>query len=383
MSKRNPVFEKTKQCGEVKGLNKKDRTIEAIVSKKVVDRDSEVLIPTGCKKRLKNFMKNPVLLWAHNPTEPPIGKWVDIKVTEDQVEGVVQFLPEGKSKRADEVWAAYEFGALKAFSVGFRAWEVSDEPVLEGQKGVTITDWEIYEISAVPVPSNPEALVKTVKLLEKENPSCLKVEKEILVSVPSRQQILQQAIDIIQDIQVASKTGESISDMERYLYDKIATLLLPRQPQEEFDWLDTVESLRKEVKKLAEVTKTPSGDTGLPLAPEGTSWDAGRARKNVAKWASSDGSGDSSKINWTKYSKAFFWKDPENSNIQGGYKLPFADVVDGTLKAVWKGVAASMAALLGARGGVDIPSSERKAVYNKIASYYKRFDKEPPEFKDL
>ena len=41
-----------------------------------------------------------------------------------------------------------------------------------------------------------------------------------------------------------------------------------------------------------------------------------------------------------------------------------------------------MAALLGARGGVDIPEDERRAVYNHIVRYYEKFDKEPPEFRE-
>jgi hypothetical protein len=41
-----------------------------------------------------------------------------------------------------------------------------------------------------------------------------------------------------------------------------------------------------------------------------------------------------------------------------------------------------MAALLGARGEVDIPEDERRAVYNHIARYYEKFDKEPPEFRE-
>jgi len=37
------------------------------------------------------------------------------------------------------------------------------------------------------------------------------------------------------------------------------------------------------------------------------------------------------------------------------------------------------AALLGARGGVDIPSGDKRAVYNHLAAHYKEFDKVPPK----
>jgi len=60
--------------------------------------------------------------------------------------------------------------------------------------------------------------------------------------------------------------------------------------------------------------------------------------------------------------------------------LPFAEVVDGELKAVWGAVKAIMGVLNGGRGGVDIPEDDKKSVYNQVAKYYKKFDEEAPEF---
>lgn len=51
--------------------------------------------------------------------------------------------------------------------------------------------------------------------------------------------------------------------------------------------------------------------------------------------------------------------------------------------AVWRGVTAAMAALMGARGGVDIPDSDRRDVYDHLARHYRQFDREPPDFKFL
>ncbi|MHC1602348.1 MAG: hypothetical protein ACXQS4_03865, partial [Methermicoccaceae archaeon] len=44
-----------------------------------------------------------------------------------------------------------------------------------------------------------------------------------------------------------------------------------------------------------------------------------------------------------------------------------------------RGLFAAMAALQGARGGVDIPAGERKAVYNHLAAHYADLELEPPE----
>ena len=66
----------------------------------------------------------------------------------------------------------------------------------------------------------------------------------------------------------------------------------------------------------------------------------------------------------------------------GSLKLPHHKPSrSGVGPAVWRGVAAAMAALLGARGGVDIPDRDRRSVYEHLAKHYRQFEKEPPNFK--
>ena len=103
-----------------------------------------------------------------------------------------------------------------------------------------------------------------------------------------------------------------------------------------------------------------------PKAPEDASWDAAAEIKAASV--------DDLKIMCT-------WYDKENADNKSSYKLPHHTAKGH--KVVWKGVAAAMAALLGARGGVAIPSADRKGVYNHLVKHYKEFDKEPPDFKEL
>ncbi|MEM2126272.1 MAG: phage protease [Candidatus Methanosuratincola sp.] len=94
------------------------------------------------------------------------------------------------------------------------------------------------------------------------------------------------------------------------------------------------------------------------------------------------------KYGWEGLAKCCAYVDTENfergesgwPENKSAYKLPFAKIKGDRLTIFWSGVRAAMAALLGARGGVDIPRDEKKRVYNKLASLYKKFDKEPPEF---
>lgn len=123
-------------------------------------------------------------------------------------------------------------------------------------------------------------------------------------------------------------------------------------------------------------TKAAVPYTDHGTAPEDEAWDA--AKVEAAVWG--DGT------NQKKYAEIHAWYDGSANDededglpdIKGAYKLPHHNA---DLKANWKGVAAAIGALLGARGGVDIPDGDRKAVYDHLAKHYAEFEKEPPEFK--
>jgi len=110
-----------------------------------------------------------------------------------------------------------------------------------------------------------------------------------------------------------------------------------------------------------------------PKAPMGESWNAGVELKKASG-------------NATRLRKMHAWVDTSDKehfdpSERKWYKLPHHKG-DGNQAVVWRGVAAAMAALFGARGGVKIPSNDRKGVYTHLARHYKQFGKEPPEFKE-
>lgn len=113
-----------------------------------------------------------------------------------------------------------------------------------------------------------------------------------------------------------------------------------------------------------------SGNTDLPLAPEDTAWGWDTETANEVLGDPPD---------WERYGMAHLWMDTAAPERRASYKLPFAKMVNGELHIVFRGVAAAMGALNGARGGVDIPASDRADVYERITALYQRFDKEPPE----
>lgn len=93
-----------------------------------------------------------------------------------------------------------------------------------------------------------------------------------------------------------------------------------------------------------------------------------------------DGPGEIAKAEVEDLKLMCAWFDDDEADTKSAYKLPHHKAEAGH-PAVWRGVAAAMASLLGARGGADIPDEDKKGVYNHLVKHYREFDKEPPEFK--
>ena len=186
----NNVYKVLENC-EVKKVG--ERKYEFIASTADQDRDGEVIDVAGWD--LKNFKKNPVIMFAHDYRTLPIGKATKIGVRDGKLMNVVEFPPEGTYEFADTVQRLVDAGYLKTESVGFipKKWEDGDG----GEKAPrrTYTKQELLEISIVPVPSNPNALMNAVKegvitqkqfksiteLEEKETPKPAKTSQEQII----------------------------------------------------------------------------------------------------------------------------------------------------------------------------------------------------------
>jgi hypothetical protein len=121
-----------------------------------------------------------------------------------------------------------------------------------------------------------------------------------------------------------------------------------------------------------EVTEGVVSYQNLPLASKDRSWDEGGARNRVASWA---GGPDKEKVNWSKYRKAFLWYDSGDSENFGAYKLPIADVIDGKLTAVPRGIYSAAGYLKRTKGPSD---DEKASIRAHLAKYYKKLGEDPP-----
>jgi hypothetical protein len=110
----------------------------------------------------------------------------------------------------------------------------------------------------------------------------------------------------------------------------------------------------------------------LPLADRDRKWDGSAAEKRVRKWAGAEDEPNE------KYRDAHVWYDAGKKGNFTAYKLLIADVIDGKLQAVPRGVMAAGAIMQGSHGGIDIPNGDIDRVKSHLAKYYAKFDDTPP-----
>jgi hypothetical protein len=110
----------------------------------------------------------------------------------------------------------------------------------------------------------------------------------------------------------------------------------------------------------------------LPLADQDREWDGAAAEKRVRAWAGAEDEPNE------KYRDAHVWYDADAKENFTAYKLLIADVVDGRLKAVPRGVMAAGGVMNGARGGIDIPEGDVDRVKSHLAKYYAKMDDKAP-----
>lgn len=134
-----------------------------IATTPAADRDKDRVLPMGAQ--LDNFVKNPVLMYGHNYRDPwaLIGKVGDLQV---DASGIT-FLPELRDPASDSdpmtvIRALWEQKLLRAASIGFTPTKWMENEI----GGKDFVEWELLEISIVPIPANQNALRLAAKAID-------------------------------------------------------------------------------------------------------------------------------------------------------------------------------------------------------------------------
>jgi len=147
---------------QVKAVDEERRVIRGIATTPSVDRVGDIIDTLGVK------FQNPLaFLWQHQH-DKPIGSVKFDKPTAKGIEFEAEIAstdePGTLKDRLDEAWQSIKAGLVCAVSIGFRPIEYS----FMDNGGIKYSETEVYELSAVTIPANADALITTIKSLDAE-----------------------------------------------------------------------------------------------------------------------------------------------------------------------------------------------------------------------
>jgi HK97 family phage prohead protease len=134
------------------------RTVRFCLSDSSVDRMGDSIRAAGW--HLAPYKSNPVVLWSHDTSAPPIGRMVNVWVSGDRLLGDVRFPDAATYEFGDQVFRLIKAGYINAGSVGFWPLSYSFSDAEDRPWGVDYHEQELLEFSITPVPANQNALVQ-------------------------------------------------------------------------------------------------------------------------------------------------------------------------------------------------------------------------------
>lgn len=122
-----------------------------------LDRDNEVVLPTAFEGSLEKYLsQNPILLWQHDQHKP-IGT-VENAFTDEHGLNVKCHVPKPDDREPDWTHLAYnkiKAGIVRTFSIGGF---FQKSAMRGGRGGRVIERTNIFEISVVSIPANPDSI---------------------------------------------------------------------------------------------------------------------------------------------------------------------------------------------------------------------------------
>ena len=127
-----------------------------VISTGNVDREGDRILASGAD--VSNYRRNPVLLWGHqtgssfSPPSLPIGSVVELDVTDSGIRAGWRWLQ--NDEFSERVRNAWDQGVVRSASIGFFPRKSKENRY----GGRDYEEWELLEVSLVPLPANPQAV---------------------------------------------------------------------------------------------------------------------------------------------------------------------------------------------------------------------------------
>jgi HK97 family phage prohead protease len=284
------------------------RQVKVVCSTGKPDRSGDVVVQRGID--LDAYRKNPIVLWNHS-ADVPIASSIEIDVKGDQLQATVQFPPEGEDEDSDWVYGKIKAGIVNATSIGFIPKSYSPLNPKEPWSGYRFDTSELLEFSFVSVPANS---------------GCLIVGRSVYNDVE---------LPLLPSLAKSAPCG-AVDESHEFNQDN-ASVLVPRSVLEEaFRLAKTPRTTRQKYLAKSEVSDWKVGaEKDLPIVD--AVWDGPAAAKRMLDDAGFDGDSPDA----AKAARGFLLHDAANPLLRSSYTLPFADIVDGELKAIKPGIVAA------------------------------------------
>jgi hypothetical protein len=159
---------------EVRKIDEESRTaVFTAATERAVQMNSweppEVLRMQGAK--LKRFKKNPVVLDTHNgySLDAVIGR-AEVEVKGRKLEASITY---ADTERGERAWRLVKGGFVRSVSIGYRVNRAKVKALREGEvdgdgdgaiagPATIVRDWELIEVSNVPVPADEDAVRRSI-----------------------------------------------------------------------------------------------------------------------------------------------------------------------------------------------------------------------------
>jgi HK97 family phage prohead protease len=333
-----------------------DRSVKFIITTGEADRERDVIDPDGWD--VSNYLKNPVVLFAHDYDSLPVARTTSLEQQGDKLIAIAEFASAELNPMAERVFQMLKQGFLRGASVGFRPVAFTFNDV---RGGVDFAKQELLEFSIVPIPANAQALM-AAGLSDDDTALLTGWAKDVLARFePDALEVKQPVSDQLDDF--LDVVRKMMNDIKVSVRDTIRNV---DEFQNTFQY-----SAPPRAVTVEEAKGISPRNVSEETAPMGESW----SRPTL---------GDFSDKPWEDLSAAerrsiaghFAWATAAAPDAFGDMKLPHHRASDGYV--VWRGVIAAAGRL----NQTDFPSDDMGAVQRHLAAHFREFDREAPWERD-
>lgn len=222
-------------------LGDSGRVIRYVFSTPAVGRDLHTVAPSAWV--LDNFQKNPVFLWFHDDSAPPIGRVINIENANGILKGDVEYADAELSPFADMIYRMVKARYINAVSTSWLPlkWSFSADKARPG--GIDFTKVEMLEVSQVPIPALPAAIAEA---------------RSSGIDTSPMKQWAERLLDS-SDMIVMPRT--ELETLRRAAQMPVAAKSTPKEPAQEAELRSAVASKHK--RALTRAPKVPAFQRGL------------------------------------------------------------------------------------------------------------------------